>query len=291
MGGAVLPPCCLFGLTCPSTEVYQLLGGTRSWGGNISLQEGSHQWVLPRTTTVSVFVPAVGHSCPPSPQKTFQYEQAGLAQSPMRSLLFSLGPGVQKTLCAPSKSGVSVSSSPVEFLQSNPAGLQSQILWGLPLLLSDSQAEKPDVGLRICTPVGELLWYNYFQVCGPAGMGFDFITIAPLVSSRCGFFFVFGWRVSFLIGSSILLSMVLQQLWFWCFHKKGWAHVLLLHHLETSSLSALWFICWHYMSVPPSGLWAPQMHEPWNLSFKAQKVLILVNSNLPIFFSFFMLLV
>ena len=76
-----------------------------------------------------------------------------------------LGPGVHGTLCAPSKIGVSVSPSPVEFLQSNPAGFQSQILWGLLLLLSDSQAGKPDVGLRTFTPVGEHLWYNCFPVC------------------------------------------------------------------------------------------------------------------------------
>ena len=42
-------------------------------------------------------------------------------------------------------------------------------------------------------------------------MGFDFIVFAPLLPSCCGFF-VFGHGVSFLVGSSILLSMVVQQL-------------------------------------------------------------------------------
>ena len=74
-------------------------------------------------------------------------------------------PCVHNTLCAPSKSGVSVSPSPVEFQWSYPTGLQSQILWGLFFPLPDSQAGKPDVGLRIFTPMGELLWYNYFPVC------------------------------------------------------------------------------------------------------------------------------
>ena len=41
---------------------------------------------------------------------------------------FFLGPSAHETLCAPSKSGVSVSPSPVEVLQSNPASLQSLIL-------------------------------------------------------------------------------------------------------------------------------------------------------------------
>ena len=52
-----------------------------------------------------------------------------------------------------------VSPSPVKFLWLNYTGLQSQILWGLPLL-PDAHAGEPDVGLRTITPVGELLWYN-----------------------------------------------------------------------------------------------------------------------------------
>ena len=61
------------------------------------------------------------------------------------------------TLCASSKSGDSVSPSLVEFLSSKPAGLQSRILCGLLLSLLDSQAAKPDVGLRTFTLVTELL--------------------------------------------------------------------------------------------------------------------------------------
>ena len=41
----------------------------------------------------------------------------------------SLGPYAHTTLCVPSKSGVSVSPSLVKVLQSNPASLQSLILW------------------------------------------------------------------------------------------------------------------------------------------------------------------
>ena len=43
-------------------------------------------------------------------------------------------------------------------------------------------------------------------------MGFEFIAITPLLTSHCGFFFVFECTVSFLEGSSIFLLMVLQQL-------------------------------------------------------------------------------
>ena len=49
-------------------------------------------------------------------------------QSRMGSLLLPLGPDAHTTLCVPSKNGVSVSPSPVEVLQSNPASLQSLIL-------------------------------------------------------------------------------------------------------------------------------------------------------------------
>ena len=53
---------------------------------------------------------------PPPSQETLQDQQVGLAQAPLQSLLFPLGPGVHETLCAHSKSGISVSPSPVEFL-------------------------------------------------------------------------------------------------------------------------------------------------------------------------------
>ena len=43
-------------------------------------------------------------------------------------------------------------------------------------------------------------------------MGFDFIVIVPLLPSHCGFSFVFGCGVSFLVSSSVSLSMIVQQL-------------------------------------------------------------------------------
>ena len=76
-----------------------------------------------------------------------------------------MGPDVHTTLCVPSKSGVSVSPSPVEVLQLNPASLQSLNLWEFLLPLPDPQVGKPDVGLRTFTPMGGLLWYNFSPVC------------------------------------------------------------------------------------------------------------------------------
>ena len=43
-------------------------------------------------------------------------------------------------------------------------------------------------------------------------MGFDFTVIVPLLLSHCGFSFVFGCGVSFVVSSSVFLSMIVQQL-------------------------------------------------------------------------------
>ena len=42
-------------------------------------------------------------------------------------------------------------------------------------------------------------------------MGFDITVIVPLLPSHCSFSFVFGCGVSFLVSSSVLLSMIVQQ--------------------------------------------------------------------------------
>ena len=113
---------------------------------------------------------------------------------------FLLGPDAHTTLCVPSKSGVSVSPSPVKVLQSYPTRLQSLILWEFFLPLLDPQVGKPDVGLRTFTPVGGLLWYNCSPVCESThtvDMESHFIVIAPLLPSHCSFSFVFGSGISF----------------------------------------------------------------------------------------------
>ena len=43
-------------------------------------------------------------------------------------------------------------------------------------------------------------------------MGVDFIVIAPLLPSHCGFSFIFGCGVSSLVSSSVFPSMTVQQL-------------------------------------------------------------------------------
>ena len=43
-------------------------------------------------------------------------------------------------------------------------------------------------------------------------MGFDFIVIVHLLPSHCGFSFIFGCGLSFLVSSSVFLLMIVQQL-------------------------------------------------------------------------------
>ena len=90
------------------------------------------------------------------PQETLQDQQIGLDQDPMKSLI-ALGPGVCESLYASSSSGVSVFSSSVELLHSSPVSLQSPMIWELLFSMPDPYTREPNVGLRVLTPVGELL--------------------------------------------------------------------------------------------------------------------------------------
>ena len=56
------------------------------------------------------------------------------------------------------------------------------------------------------------LLFSSLWVTHLAGMGLYFIVIAPFLLSRCGcFFFIFGRGHLFLVDSSVLLSMTVQQ--------------------------------------------------------------------------------
>ena len=56
-----------------------------------------------------------------------------------------------------------------------------------------------------------VLLFSGLWVTHLVGMGFDFIVIAPLLLSHCGFFVILC-GTSFSVGSSSLLLMVVQQL-------------------------------------------------------------------------------
>ena len=101
---------------------------------------------------------------------------------------FALGPNACESLCLFSKSGVSVFPSPVELLYLSPISLQCQILTGglkLPLLWKS-----------LCNTV-----VFQFVGCLPRRYRIAYIVKAPFLTFHCGFFFVFGCRISFLVVS------------------------------------------------------------------------------------------
>ena len=130
----------VFHLRNPSTVAHILLSGARSFqeNGSMAASRRSHANEYPPELPSPVSLSPQWATAIPSFTST--RDSPLLASRPdsilTRSLLFSLGSGVHKTLHVPSKGGNSVSPSHVEFLWSNLA----------------------------FTPVGELLWYNYFTV-------------------------------------------------------------------------------------------------------------------------------
>ena len=114
-------------------------------------------------------------------------------RSLMRALLFLGTSCCALYLCVLSNSGVSVFTSPKEFLQSNSDDLQSQVIWGLLCPITK-------------IPGLPFLWENLcglisFQFASTCKCGFYFIVIVPLLLSHCGFF-VFRSRAFWGIGSS-----------------------------------------------------------------------------------------
>ena len=105
------------------------------------------------------------------------------------------------------KREISTSPGPMGLLQLSPTALQSQTLCRLILLVPDPLAGEPDMGLRILIPVREPLWYNYFPVwgCPLSEYGIWFYQWLCLLYHLIVVAFVFGYRISLLIGSSVFL--------------------------------------------------------------------------------------
>ena len=94
-----------------------------------------------------------------------------------------------------------------------PYCLQSQVLWGSLLQIPDPQAGKPDMGLRALTHVGEpvIQLFSNVWVTHSVGMEFAYTAKAPLIPSHFGFFFVFGYTRSFLVGSSLFCQWLFRS--------------------------------------------------------------------------------
>ena len=135
--------------------------------------------------------PRVSHSQPLPPQGTFQDPQVGLSRF-LRSHCSALGPSTGETLCAPSKSGVSVFPSPVvPFKAKCSRGSSSlyqtprlgSLTWGLELLL-------------LCEGLCNTIIFQFMSQ-PPVDMGCDYTAKSLLLPSHFSFFFVLGCRVSF----------------------------------------------------------------------------------------------
>ena len=196
-------PCLLFGLGLLSPD---------EWGSDISkmaTSRGVHSDDFSEDLCLQCPSPTTSHShpLPLFTQEILQEPQGGLTQIPMGFplLLWDLVHMSTPSLCAPFKSNVPISSSPMELVCRSPTGPQHQKVQGLLFLMPDPQLWDPDLGLRTLNPMGEPLRYCYFPVCEPPTwrVWVAYTVQLPLLLSRFGLFFVFWSRVSFLIVCSL----------------------------------------------------------------------------------------
>ena len=167
--------------------------------------EGSCQRVLPGTRATDVFVPVVSYRCHQPPQKTFQYQQVGMTQTPMRSLLFPLVLVCMRSCVCPPR---------VEFLF-------PPVWWNsyAQTLLTFKATCSEGVSSHYQTPrLGNLMWGSEFWLLSESlcditisqfegahlvSMGFVFYQWLCLLYHLIVVAFVFGCRISLLIGSSV----------------------------------------------------------------------------------------
>ena len=120
-----------------------------------------------------------------------------LVQSPIGSLLLFCGSWcMQNFICARSLCFPQSSGKPII----KTTGLQGEIPWGFPILFVRSpgwEAWRGIQNLHNSARTSLALLFSRLLVTYPADMEFDFTVIVPLLSSCCGFFFVFGHGVSF----------------------------------------------------------------------------------------------
>ena len=149
------------------------------------------------------------------PQETLQDLQVVMARV-MKALLSLVPVCVRPWTCPPRVESL---FSPVLWSSCTQTSLpfKAKYSGGSLLPMSDPQAWEPDMGPRTLIPVGELQWYKLFSrlwVADPGEGVWDLIILqvhAPTMSLWFALY-VSGYRISFLVGSSLLLSMVVQQL-------------------------------------------------------------------------------
>ena len=108
---------------------------------------------------------------------------------------FPLSLAARKVSFVPSKTGVSVFSSPVEILVIKSRWLSKSDSLGIPSPFVGSPGLETWPSQPWRTSL--VLLFSNLLATHPAGMGFHFIVIVPLLSSCCGFLFVSGHGISF----------------------------------------------------------------------------------------------
>ena len=135
MGGVMVPPCWLFGLRHPSNGAYMVVGLGSGHCVKMAAFKRAHTKEYssvpsPPVSLTSQWATATHHiprRHPPTP--------AGRSDSGSYEVTaFSLSPSVHR-LYLSSKSRISVSLHPMDFLWSSLADHQYQMLWGLLLLM------------------------------------------------------------------------------------------------------------------------------------------------------------
>ena len=130
----------------------------------MSHQDGSHQQqcscglMFPNMSATNVYVPRVSHSHPTATPGDSPRPAGRSGLGSYHITAFTLSPGACESLCVQFKSEVSISLSPVGLLKLSPAGLQSQILWGLIFLVPDPWVGEPHMGSL------SLLWENLCDI-------------------------------------------------------------------------------------------------------------------------------
>ena len=150
MVGAVPPPGLLFGLGLLSPDGWCHVFLKWQPPGEFTLI------INPKTFSSNVLSPTVSHS-----HSLFftgdRQRTAGRSDPDSCGVSALPWDPVHTKTCAPFKSGVSISPSPMVLLCISPDDPESQMLQGLLLPILDPQVWKPDVGLRTLTPMGEPL--------------------------------------------------------------------------------------------------------------------------------------
>ena len=137
----------------------------------------------PKIAAASIFVPRRCPNCFLSLQEALQDQQGGLTQASFKVLPLCKDSEHVRFLCAPFKSRVLFSYSPLALPYASPAGLQSLAFRGLITPVQDPQAGEPNAGLRPLTPWGEplQLWlFSCLWIACPRGMNLD-STVSPLL--------------------------------------------------------------------------------------------------------------